>query len=58
MGKYKYRKRENDIDQNDIAQNGEGLFDLAKDFGKKSCGSGLEKRCSKAFIKSWKKTCR
>ena len=43
MGKYKYRKRENDINQNDIAQNGEGLFDLAKDLGKKAAEAALKK---------------
>ena len=34
MGRHKYRKRENDITQNDIAQNGEGLFDIAKNLTK------------------------
>ena len=47
MGRHKYRKRENDI-----AQNGEGLLDVAKNLTKKATEAALKKDVSKLSEKA------
>ena len=50
MGRHKYRKRENDI-----AQNGEGLFDVAKNLTKKAAEAALKKGTVKLSEKAGRK---
>ena len=50
MGRHKYRKRENDI-----AQNGEGLFDVAKNLTKKAAEAALKKGAVKLSEKAGRK---